>query len=510
MNCCYPFHCPQSLRWLRLAILPLLLCTGRGLSAQAQRPAPVLRSAQSIAPEPAYRGLWVDAFHEGFKTPEQMFTLIRHMRTNKLNALFIEVRKTGDAYYRSRFEPAAKDMAPGYDPLSHAIALCHDTSKGQSRIEVHAWIVTYKISTKDAKLPADHVLMKYPYMVCKDNRGRTDLGGIVFLDPGAPGVIDHTASVAQDIARRYDVDGIHLDYVRYPDQQWGYNPYALARFRAQYQTKRQPSPDDPEWSQFRRDQVTALVRRVYAAVKTVKPRVKVSVAGITYGSPRYGFENASPYKQVFQDWVGWLKEGCVDIVCLMNYKREFKTDQRRDYRDWITFAGKAAAGRHIAIGQGSWFQSAAESIRQIQIAAADTSTNGYLVYSYAQPAKSSREYNGFWRSLASSINRYPAPLPAADWIDTPQTGIMVGRVLLDGATTPRAGDGVKVHLLGPTRRTVQADCSGFYVATNLGAGRYQVFSVDHAGKRQGGATVLQAGKLARVDIKIPATVPAAP
>ena len=74
------------------------------------------------------------------------------------------------------------------------------------------------------------------------------------VDPGHPGVVRYLADVVLDPVRNYDLDGIHLDYIRYPeDDDYGYNPKAVERFqRLQSST----------FAQFRRDQVTALVRQI--------------------------------------------------------------------------------------------------------------------------------------------------------------------------------------------------------------------------------------------------------
>ena len=93
-----------------------------------------------------WRGWWVDAFHAGIKSPTEVAQLVSHARAAHINALFVQVRKRGDAYYNSALEPKAPEIAsPSFDPLAELVRLAHDTSGGQPRLDVHAWIVAYNI-----------------------------------------------------------------------------------------------------------------------------------------------------------------------------------------------------------------------------------------------------------------------------------------------------------------------------------------------------------------------------
>ena len=90
-----------------------------------------------------------------------------------------------------------------------------------------------------------------------------------------------------NLVREYDVDGLHLDYIRYPEradgQSWGYNETSIARFNARNGRTGRPPSNDPLWNQWRRDQVTALVRGIYLGALAIKPEVKISAAVIPWG-----------------------------------------------------------------------------------------------------------------------------------------------------------------------------------------------------------------------------------
>ncbi|HXG47184.1 MAG TPA: family 10 glycosylhydrolase, partial [Methylomirabilota bacterium] len=199
-----------------------------------------------------FRALWVDAFHAGFRTPAEVTQLLADARAGHFNAVIVEVRKRGDAYYDSRFEPRATDISPaGYDPLADLIARAHDPAQGP-RLEVHAWIVTYPIWASQSTTPpqANHPYNLHPDWLTRNNAGATWNGGHFAFDPGHPGVQQHTFNVAMDLISRYDLDGLNFDYVRYSGREWGYNPVAVERFNRRFGRTGQPAIDDPLWLQF--------------------------------------------------------------------------------------------------------------------------------------------------------------------------------------------------------------------------------------------------------------------
>src|SRR5215467_13029252 len=104
---------------------------------------PVTPTPGTLDP-PELRAVWVDAFHDGFKTPEQVDDLVAWARRANLNALFVQVRRRGDAFYLKSFEPRSEDpdLAPGFDALQYLITRAH---QGPQRLQVHAWLATLPI-----------------------------------------------------------------------------------------------------------------------------------------------------------------------------------------------------------------------------------------------------------------------------------------------------------------------------------------------------------------------------
>src|SRR5688572_1025536 len=143
---------------------------------------------------PEFRAFWAHAFSTTFDNAANVSALIDNIRAAKANAVIPEVRKRGDAYYNSLFEPRAPSIAPGYDPLADMIAKAHDTSNGKQRLEVHAWIVSYKIWGNQTNPPSatNHPYNLHPEWLTRDNTGATWDGTSYTFDPSHPDVQRHT------------------------------------------------------------------------------------------------------------------------------------------------------------------------------------------------------------------------------------------------------------------------------------------------------------------------------
>jgi uncharacterized lipoprotein YddW (UPF0748 family) len=229
-----------------------------------------------------YRAFWVDAWGAGFRSSLEVNTLTNDLRKGKFNTVFPQVRRRGDAFYNSNLEPKNSSVSPGsFDPLADLIAKCGNTNFGP-KIEVHAWIVTYHIWQGTNQPPANHPLLLHTNWLLQDVNGNTLVGNEYTFDPGHPDVQRHTFNVAMDIITNYNVDGLNFDYIRYSDENQGYNPVAVARFNQRYGRTGQPAGSDADWKQFRRDQVTGLLRKVYLNAIAVKPNIKISADTITW------------------------------------------------------------------------------------------------------------------------------------------------------------------------------------------------------------------------------------
>jgi uncharacterized lipoprotein YddW (UPF0748 family) len=419
------------------------------------------------------RGFWVDAFHAGIKTPEQVSKLVADAKGANANAIIAQVRRRGDAYYFSSIEPRSNDpeLAQGFDALQDLINKAH--AEG---IEVHAWLATLPVylagrTTTDPS----HVWQQHgPTAQGRNNWAMLTNSGVApgYLDPGHPDALDYTVSVYLDVLKRYDVDGLHMDYSRYGAPTWGYNPTAVERFNTLYGRTGMPAPTDPEWMQWRRDQVTNLVRKLYVEALAIKPDVKISSAVIAFGAgpaDEQGWYATRTYNEVLQDWRGWLEEGILDIAMPMNYDREYNAAQKLWYDQWIEFEKDHQYNRHITIGPGGFLNYIEDTLAQLRRAQAPSANGNYArgqqVYSYAasnvysnddflaggtstlprQPWSYLPESNEWFYTALSQPSSYvdpatgqtintepvwstPASVPAMPWKEQPTTGGIKGHV----------------------------------------------------------------------------------
>jgi uncharacterized lipoprotein YddW (UPF0748 family) len=196
-----------------------------------------------------------------------------------------------------------------------------------------------------------------------------------------------------NVLRNYDVDGIHMDQVRYfegDSLRWGYNPTSVARFNQTYQRDlgTEPAPKDPQWIAWRRDQVTSLVRSIYLQAKALKPTIAVTAAVVTWGEgPQTtdDWERQPPFASALQDWKSWLQEGIVDYLLPMDYYRE-SAQQGTWFDRWTQWQVTHIGTRGVVLGLGSYLNSADGSLAQLDRARA-LGALGVALYSYAVPTR---------------------------------------------------------------------------------------------------------------------------
>jgi len=419
------------------------------------------------------RAFWVHAFAPGIKSRQEVDDLLRRIRMANCNAVFVQVRKGGDAYYQSRYEPWASDNQERFDGLAYLIEQAHS---GSPRIQVHAWINTCAVGRHRGN-PL-HVVLAHPDWLSISDKGETYDGEATKIDPGHPGAADLTFRVYLDVLRHYDVDGIHLDFVRYGGRAWGYNPVSVARFNARYGRTGQPDPKDPLFEQWRRDQVTALVRKIYAMAAAVRPRAAVSAATITWNKGPESEEEwrtkAAAMTQVYQDWCSWMREGILDLNCLMAYYREPR--HAAWFRQWVDWAKDHQYGRYAIPGTGAWLNSIPDTFQQIAAVRKPTAkgkrAKGILLYCYAEThavqSGQERQAEELFEALSSQSRQGPFAAPAAPpelpWKTKPTTGHLKGFVLDANSLLPIDGAAVTIDGIGRPQVT---DGTGFYAFVDV-------------------------------------------
>jgi uncharacterized lipoprotein YddW (UPF0748 family) len=347
--------------------------------------------------------MWVDAFNDGIKSRAQIQKLVADAHQANLNVLIIQVRKRGDAYFNRADEARALDIigSRGFDPLSYVIELAHAS---RPRIEVHAWLNTFFVGDTSG------VYLKHGDWANRTNDGVT--GG--YLDPAIPEVQAYTHKVFMDVALNYDVDGIHMDFVRYPGVNWGYSTAALSQYRNDTGATGVPAPDDSRWQAWRRDRVTAFVRDLHTDLQQKKPSVKLSGALICFGSGPANLANwwrTSAYSSVFQDWADWMIKGYIDFGVPMNYDSEWIGREKTWFDGWLAFEKDSGFANRVVTGMGAFLNYPDDTLAEIRRVLAPSARGnrvlGVAIYSYA--ATSVYGNSDFYNSpdLYSGLPRQP-------------------------------------------------------------------------------------------------------
>lgn len=495
--------------------------------------APVPAGAQD---RPELRALWVDAFHEGIRSPREADDLVAAAKRAHLNTLIVQVRRRGDALYTKTVEPPLAD--PAYDPSFDALAYIVDAGH-RAGLEVHAWINAMPV-WRDEAPPADprHVFNRHGPQAPGDQNWMTSspsgdhkfpVG--YFLDPGHPDAAAYLAEIYLNVVRNYAVDGIHFDYVRYPETEErlargagvGYNPVSVRRFQRATGRSGVPEPGDQTWIEWRRAQVSHLVRRVSIEAKAINPRIKISAALIPWGQPptdEGDFEDAAPMQRIFQNWHRWLDDGLLDLGIPMNYATETDDRVRTWFDGWIRWQKRHQHGRQLAVGLGAYRNTPGHTLAQIARARTDEDgarVAGVSFFSYAVPAQprvagpgtdlpatpvqGSDRFAYLVEGVAGAAPAFtsPAAVPAMPWIESPDRGWIAGTTGLDGATVT-----ITRRRFWPLGNTIRAtaDGNGYFGLAKVKPGTYEV-SVQRGSGAQRFRVRVEAGKVSRVVLTPP-------
>lgn len=473
-----------------------------------------------IAAADEYRIVPVTGWSAGFLKQSQVDKLLGvpgvasslgDIRNANCNAVLPQVRRRADVCYPSAVgEPFMSGLTPtNFNALQAMISAAHDTTGGKKRIEVHCWIVAFRTGTGD--LYAQHSNPSDPdnyWMTC-DANGQESADKT--FDPGHPKAQEHVINVVMDLVNNYDIDGIHFDYIRFTDSSQGYNPTSVARFNARYGRTGQPASGDALFKQWRRDQVTAVVRKVYAKIQAVKPWVKVSGSFICStpspkASTRAEFLKSSAYLK-YSDWDSWIQEGIIDFAAPMVYFN--MTTRTQDYINWINFQKDRKGNRLMVPDAGTYLNFLPDAINMLSLtrdpSPVGNYADGFGAYSYQSPYaidKASSTYgpwSTFSAQLVSQITPQWADVPDMPWKSTPAKGHIGGTV-----TAPpnnRWADGAIVTITGPESRTMTCDGTGFYAFIDLTPGTYTISATYDAFYQEKTVTVT-AGHIENGDIAL--------
>ncbi|MCX6357699.1 MAG: family 10 glycosylhydrolase [Candidatus Aureabacteria bacterium] len=350
----------------------LMAVAALGLGGTRPAPAPLLM-----------RGIWAECegVNATFSSRAKIEEMFARLQSAGVNTVFMQVYRGDRAWYRSAIADAApyREFYAAEHICPLRLAIDHAHARG---MKLHAWVNVYRVwGGRDAgtirALGRD--------AITRDRRGRSMLDcpkeslpdSGYWLDPGDPAVRARLLRIVEEILDRYpDIDGIHLDYVRYPFDEkgrtdFGYGRRSVATFQKKYGFDPAAAPllKKHLWDEWRRAQVTAFV--VDAAAAAHRRGKKLSVATVA--------DEARCVRTTFQDWPRWVGEGIADFVVPMNYSEQRTLVRKRAQ------AALRAAGRpdRVAIGLGAYkmLNTPAELVSQIQECRA-LGAMGVVLFSY--------------------------------------------------------------------------------------------------------------------------------
>lgn len=431
-----------------------------------------------------FRAFWVDSWHSGFENATATQSMVDYSSGSRCNAVIVEMRKRGDAYYVSTLEPQGINVTPaaGYDPLTDIINKAHSAG-----LDVYAWVVVNRVwtsQTAPATTSPNHVFNTHPEWFSLTNTGaKFDAGNNSYLDPGHPGVEDFHKSVFMQIITNYNIDGFILDYIRYPGTTWGYNATAVARYNAEYGLSGSPVYTNTQWSNWRRDQVTNMVKRIYLEAKAVKPAIRMGAAvWKTAATGNSGY---------FQNWDTWMSGHILDFCCPMNY-----TTNNTDFDNNCDDSYLRLYGRHIYMAQGSYLNTITNSMWQIN----DVKTIGFpgvTPYSYYQTNSGTIDRTGFKNALIAGPFATVQSIPTMSWISSPTLG------MLKGTVKNASGTAVYPATVTVSTKSTKNSGTGFYGIVDISPGTYTVSATSSVGNASGQATIV-AGQVTTLNLTVSA------
>jgi len=372
------------MRFIHITSLGLLALLASGCAAGARVNEPV-------------RAVWVTRWD--FKKAEDIPTIMKNCADAGFNAVLFQVRGNGTAFYDSPYEPWAEEFDfkdPGFDPLEVA---CREAKA--KNLDLHAWINVMP-GWRGPKEPADknQLYHTHPNWFWYDKDGvRQPLnhkvrdkqrGWYVSVNPCLPEVRTYLADLSGDIAKRYDIDGLHLDYIRYPREpvlagevvpDYPRDERTVALYKAE--TGLTPDEDAEKWHAWRTEQVNQLVRDIHQSLHQAKPKAVLTAA--IGSNPEH---HTSKY---FQDARTWMQRDIIDGIVLMNYTDDPKVFAER-IEPWVEYKDKTPVipGFWFGTHAGKSPREAAEMVRQ-QIEIANNKTGNFCAFAYSNLFRSPNE-----------------------------------------------------------------------------------------------------------------------
>ncbi len=324
---------------------------------------------------------------------KSLLEILDNLKSKNFNTVYFQVRSQGSVLYKSNYEPWSQYLtgrlgeAPSYDPLAFIINEAH-----KRNLEVHAWLNMVNVKSGDSPIQITnplHIALARPEWI----RKYFEANSVTYwLDVGFPEVRDYLKSLCVELVENYDIDGIHLDYIRYPgidfDDSLSYEMFGKGKTR----------------EDFRRDNINSLVASIYDTVTSIKPMIKVGSAPIGIYENISGARGLEGKNSVFQDAREWLRRKKQDYIAPQIYW-DLSSNPRFEIlvADWT----KQNFDRQVVIGIGAY--------------------NPLVEKEIEQQIEITRKYQSAGQSFFRFENikdknfvayRYPSNIPPMKWKDS--------------------------------------------------------------------------------------------
>lgn len=345
--------------------------------------------------EDEVRAVWVTRWQ--YTSVKDIQNVMQNIKDNNFNTVFFQVRGQGDAFYKSKYEPWSAELTgtlgkdPGFDPLAVAITEAHKRD-----LKLHAWVNMMPMwkgeAMPDPNAKPTHMLVAHPEWVLKNDKGEpmTLKDGYIFANPLRYDVQEYIITVLADIADRYPIDGIHMDYIRFPSPAWGNDP-------ATKEIYKQVAKKIPSFDEWRRYMLSRFVARVNLSMKYTKYKPQVSAAVIGYYKDiwGWGYENSGSYDKYLQDSKTWVNFSFVDFITPMIY---WTIGDKPEFETLVKDFTSTLPAKKVVIGMSTTDFSAEETWNQIQISR-KYGAKGFSLFSYSSNFK-------FWEAFKNAISKW--------------------------------------------------------------------------------------------------------
>jgi uncharacterized lipoprotein YddW (UPF0748 family) len=338
-------------------------------------PAQIERETRAVWVATNHRLDWPPKTFEPDKQKKSLEEIFDTIKSKNLNTVFFQIRSNGTVLFKSSLDPFSSYITgevggdPSYDPLEYAVELAHERG-----LEIHAWINCLNAFTSNGNgIPnnKDHICQRKPEWIIEDIR---DGVKTYWLDPGLPEVREYISDMISEMVENYDVDGVHLDYIRYPgknfDDEFSFGLYNGGMTR-----------DD-----WRRNNITELIALINKKIKSEKPYVKLGAAPIGVYKNQKGMYAWEGYNEVYQDSREWLRRGALDYVVPQIYWG-LTENPRFDLisKEWIDHA----SGRCVVLGIGAYKENVRSEIEKMIQYSRSINSGGVAFFRY----ESIKDYN---------------------------------------------------------------------------------------------------------------------